>query len=307
MTNPPNNFQALPTRKGIPDFLVIGGMKCASTTLFEDLRLNPNVFVPGKELNVLVDPDADHSTVYAKLFGAAKENQVCGDVSTEYSMLPRHIGVAQRALEVLGDKLKVVYLVRNPVERALSHHLHTFNTHGPTVVSDDVNVEVHKHPDLINFSKYSMQLAPWLERFGKESIKVVRFEDYTSNRSGTISEVCAFLGVAESISELNGQGANRGNDRPVAKGIWTRVLASGWYRNGVRKLMPTTLRNRVRDAILAKPELRKIAPSLQTIEFLIESLQEDADELAKILDWPTPIWDFDKTRTKYNAHSGETL
>jgi hypothetical protein len=135
----------------------------------------------------------------------------------------------------------------------------------------------------------------------------VRFEDYTSNRSGTISEVCEFLGVPESVSELDEEGANRGDTRAVAKGLWIGVLSSSWYRNGVRKLMPTNLRNKMRDAILAKPELRKIAPSLQTIEFLIESLQEDADELAKILDWPTPIWDFDKTRTKYNAHSGETL
>ena len=305
MTHLQKKSPTMHVKRGLPDFLVIGGMKCATTTLYEDLRLNPNFFLPGKELNVLIDPDSDASLNYLDLFGSAKETQIRGDVSTEYSMLPRHPDVAQRAFDVLGDELKIVYLVRNPVERALSHHMHTFNTHGASVIGDDVNVEVRLHEDLINFSKYAFQLGPWVERFGKESIKVIRFEDYTANRSDTISEVCEFLGVMESKKELNEHGANRGDTRAVAKGLWTRVLASGWYRNGVRKLMPSALRNKMRDAVLAKPELRKIPPSIETIEFLIESLKNDADELAKMLDWPVPIWDFEKTRLRYSNSIGK--
>jgi len=290
-------------RTALPDFLVIGGMKCATTTLYEDFRLNPEIFLPGKELNALLNPDCVTESgvkAYSDLFRSAGQSQLRGDVSTEYSMLPRHTNVAERAFEILGESAKIIYLVRNPVERALSHHMHSFNTHGPEVIGDDINREIHSHPNLVDFGKYAMQLRPWIDKFGISSIKVVRFEDYTADRVTVLSEICEFLGVAAVNDSLNKDGANRGDSRPVAKGLWTRVLSSGWYRQGVRKLMPSMIRNRIRDAVLAKPELRKVPPSQETIEFLIKELEKDANQLAEMLNWPTPIWDFDETRLRYS-------
>ena len=103
-----------------PDFLVIGGMKCASTTMHEDLSMHPMIECGKKELNALLKTDlAEIAAIYSGNFRGAETEKLLGDVSADYSTLPTNPGVAERALKVAPD-LKIVYIVRDPVWRALS-------------------------------------------------------------------------------------------------------------------------------------------------------------------------------------------
>ena len=87
----------------LPEFLVIGAMKAGSTTLYEDLRAQPGVFVAEKELDSLSKPDVDRAA-YAALFAAAASGPVAGDVSATYARLPETDRRRRRAGRVLGRR-----------------------------------------------------------------------------------------------------------------------------------------------------------------------------------------------------------
>src|SRR5262245_21769816 len=109
-------------------FLVIGAMKAGTTSLFNDLAQNPAIYIPEKEPAYLTRyniPDA--VAAYRKLFDSARADQIVGEASTGYSMLPRFKGVPERARACLGPDVSILYLVRNPILRTLSHHYHTMS------------------------------------------------------------------------------------------------------------------------------------------------------------------------------------
>ena len=161
----------------LPDFLIIGAMKAGTTTLYGDLMTNSQVFMPDdKEPHCLVREDVLRhrgQRYYAGLFKAARSDQICGEASTGYSKASRFPGVALRAKQVLRHDLKLIYLVREPVARAISHHHNEI--HNPTVPTD-INEAIRVHAPLIEFGMYTMQLKPWLETFGREQLHIVQFE-----------------------------------------------------------------------------------------------------------------------------------
>jgi len=177
----------------VPDFLIIGAMKAGSTTLYADLAAQPSVFMsPVKEPHDLSSPDVlaeGGRKRYARLFAKARPDQICGEASTSYSMLPVFAGVAERARRLLGRDAKIVYIVRNPIERTISQHFHVYSRHG---ADEDINEAVRSDDRLLNFSRYDMQLAAWLKEFDDNAVHLVRFEDFIADRRAAISSLCTF-------------------------------------------------------------------------------------------------------------------
>ena len=79
----------------LPDFLIIGGMKCGSTTLFRDLDTSPAVSFPAhKEPHNLLDDavlSGEGKAKYAGLYKHARPDQRLGDASTGYTKLPTNL------------------------------------------------------------------------------------------------------------------------------------------------------------------------------------------------------------------------
>jgi hypothetical protein len=178
--------------------VVIGGLKCGTTSLHHYLDLHPEVQMSRpKELNFFVAElnwplGADW---YASHF--RRDAPVRGESSPHYTNLPRFDGVAERIGSVLGDP-RVIYMVRDPVERTLSHYLHNvagrYETRSLEAALDD--------PDgaYIQRSMYAMQIEPYLERLGAERIELVTQEELKQRREETMRRLFGFLGVDDSFS-----------------------------------------------------------------------------------------------------------
>ena len=158
----------------LPSFLVIGAMKAGTTTLFQDLVDHPNIFMPSdKELHDLNTNEVlteKGTAAYEKFFANSTSEQRCGEASTGYTKLPDIMGVPKRSLKLLGSDTKLMYLVRNPVGRLLSQYHHHVNVDKLDLQIDEA---IQACPELINYSKYAMQLSPWIEMFSSENIKII--------------------------------------------------------------------------------------------------------------------------------------
>jgi Sulfotransferase domain len=289
-------------RDTVASFLVIGAMKCATTTLYEDLSLNPKIFLAVKELGLLksstVLSEAGRKA-YASHFASAQSGQVCGDISTEYSKSPDFPDVASHARQVLGENTKIIYMVREPVARLLSHHQHMMNARGAEQMGEDINSEIDKRAELINYSRYAMQLKPWMENFDRKNIHVIVFEEYVRNRTLVANAVCDFLGVPCADLQLDTEGANRGESRRVASKLWAAIITSRFYRSGLRGMLPVSVRQIFAKTLLKPAVQRRIPASQATLAKIIDQLAPDSEQLQKIMNAPSPFWDWQAIRNKY--------
>src|SRR5689334_9595383 len=98
----------------LPNVIVIGGLKCGTTSLHHYLNLHPEIEMSRpKELNFFVEelnwdlgPDW-----YAAHFNASAP--VRGETSPHYTARPRYDGVAERMRATLDDA-RLIYMVRDP-------------------------------------------------------------------------------------------------------------------------------------------------------------------------------------------------
>lgn len=180
----------------LPDFLIIGAMKCGTSTLQAQLAAQPGVFmtVP-KEPNFFSDDDvyARGMGWYEGLFEGAAPGDLKGEASTHYTKLPTHPDTLPRLAGAL-DAPRLVYMIRNPIERTVSHYIHEWST---GVMSGDMDAALDQHPELVAYSRYAMQIAPWAEAFGADSIHMVSLEVMQQAPQPTLSAVGRFLGLAE--------------------------------------------------------------------------------------------------------------
>ena len=277
-------------------------MKCATTTLHQDLSSHPEIFCGKKELNALLDDDPAkrYSQNYANPKSAPNDHPVVlGDVSTSYAMLPDNTGIAEKAHSIAGPNLKVIYLVREPISRTLSHHQHMMNDGTKKRMGADVNEAIRKHPSLISYSCYARQLEPWIEAFGLNQIMVVKFEDYVRGRNKTLKDIFEFLAVSKLEVEVDPEGANRGNDRRVAGSLIRKLYHTPLFQRVLQPLSPAFLKATIRRVFLKKSEVRSIAPTAATIDFIHDSVRADVEKLHAILGWEQPAWDFSNVLAKY--------
>jgi hypothetical protein len=183
----------------LPNLIVIGGLKCGTTSLHHYLNLHPQIAMSRpKELNFFVaELNWDLGPEwYASHFDAAAP--VRGESSPHYTNLPRFAGVADRMRSVLGEDARLIYMVRDPIDRMLSHYLHNVGggyEHRPLA-------DALTDPDsaYISRSRYAMQLEPFLREFGRERIAIVSREELKDDRAGTMRRMFDVCGIDPSFS-----------------------------------------------------------------------------------------------------------
>ncbi|MGH0032169.1 MAG: sulfotransferase family protein [Myxococcota bacterium] len=177
---------------GLPDFVVIGAMKCGTSSLHEQLALRSGVHMSTpKEPNFFSD-DANHALGldhYRRCFDGAREEQIVGESSTHYTKLPTHPRSVERLAEVLPDA-RFVYVVRHPIDRIVSQYVHEWSQRE---VSGSLEEAVTRHERFVAYSQYARQLEPWIARFGRERILLVGFERMLAEPDAELARVCAFL------------------------------------------------------------------------------------------------------------------
>jgi Sulfotransferase domain len=186
----------------LPNVIVIGAAKCGTTSLHTYLDLHPDISMSReKELNFFVEEKNWHRGVawYREQFRAAA---IRGESSPAYSAFPLYRGVAERMRLTVPDA-RILYVVRDPVERIVSHYLHrTLNW--PDMGSLDCSLASAKLREwFLAPSRYWSQLQCYLAEFPPDAIRVVDTDDLETRRGETLASIFRFLGVDASFQALD--------------------------------------------------------------------------------------------------------
>jgi hypothetical protein len=178
----------------LPNLIIIGGLKCGTTSLHHYLNLHPEIAMSRpKELNFFVselnwplgrDWYAGHFDPSAR---------IRGESSPHYTNRPIFNGVPGRMRELLGSDVRLVYVVRDPIDRMLSHYLH--NVGGGYEDRSLADALSDPESSYVARSRYFFQVEPYLEEFGADRVQIVGREELKADRPGTMRRTFEFLGV----------------------------------------------------------------------------------------------------------------
>ncbi len=164
-------------RGALPDFLLIGAMKCGTTSLYHYLRDHPQIFMPSIKAPEFFAEEGNWGRGigwYRRQFeGAAPGVVAIGEASNVYTKYPRYRGVPARIADHI-PYARLVYVVRDPIDRIRSHY-QTRLTEGTERAP--IGRAVRENPIYLDYSRYAMQLDRYLDHFPREQLLVITAED----------------------------------------------------------------------------------------------------------------------------------
>lgn len=292
----------------LPSFLVIGAMKAGTSSLHRYLAAHPQVFMSTpKELNFFV---AERNWTrgldwYRSHFVNAPADAVAGESSPSYSMYPLFDGVPQRIAEVLPGA-RLVYVLRDPIERIRSHYLatHYLQRRNPDYADDPIQREhlpieraVVERDIYVQTSSYALQIERYLEHFPRDRILAVTTGALKARRADVLKRVFRFLGVDPepglAASEVTEREHNRTAGKRALRPTVHAASSSAAYRT-LAAVLPQGLKQAVRERLLKtdvdvrraelSPALRaalqeRLRPDLQRLRALIGEEQIEGWEL----------------------------
>jgi hypothetical protein len=271
----------------LPTFLIIGAMKGGTTSLHGYLRQHREVFMPErKELNFFldeyagppIDPPEDRNwsrgiTWYEQQFAGAEGELAVGEASPNYSRYPTYPGVAERIAAVVPN-VKLIYLVRNPIDRVFSHYLHDL-ANGRE--QRPLHIAVRRDDRYLAPSRYATQLEHYFRVFSPGQVLLLKADDLLARRAETVRRVLEFIGVNGNVHLHLDFEAHRSSEKLER----TRALTFA-RQSRYRRFVPRPIRRRLRQLLANPLDTSKIEVDGETREFLVAQFAPGVRRLSEL-------------------------
>jgi len=244
----------------LPDFIIIGAMKSATSTLHNQLGAQSGVFMSTpKEPNFFSDDEVYSQGLgwYSGLFSDANGSDICGESSTHYTKLPDYPDTIQR-LKAAISQPKLIYVMRHPVDRLISHYMHQWSE---GVISCDINQAIDRYPELINYSCYGMQITPYLEEFGHKAVLPIFFDDLKNNKDKALNRVGEFISCTQPLTWIDDLAQDNQSSQRIRRFYGYELLVNSRPMAWLRKnLIPQAVRNRIKKRLTMeqRPEVSDV-------------------------------------------------
>lgn len=187
----------------LPNLVIIGAMKCGTTSLHRYLKLHPQIYMaPAKELDFFIQKRPFYQrglSWYESNFNSAqaKGKAIVGEASPNYTKCHAFPDVPKCMHEVIPNA-KLIYILRDPIKRAVSHYLHQYIArHEHREINQAFKDFENNH--YVKSSQYGLQLEQFLPYYSIGNILVLTLEELSSNRMAVLERVFKFLDVDSSF------------------------------------------------------------------------------------------------------------
>jgi hypothetical protein len=220
--------EARRTTKRLPQFFIVGHAKCGTTAMYRMLRTHPQLYLAyPKETHFLARDPSERAgapggrgkarqirtlEAYLSLFEDAQPEQSAGEASTSYLRTPE----AARRIAALNPEARIIAVLREPASLLRSLHLQLLKTglEREPELAAALALEPERRagrslpPDrfwskALLYSEhvsYTEQLRRFHERFGRERVLVLIYDDFRRDNQRVIRQVFRFLAVDDSVS-----------------------------------------------------------------------------------------------------------
>lgn len=293
------------------DFVIVGTFKSATSSIAFDLQGHSQISLcsPKDPYYFLADychtlkspvgflEDHHNACVYGDAEFEASFPKPCGEDIISGEATPLYLYRHENCIENIktnNPDMKIVIILRNPVERAYSNIMHNLKDQYETKdlmelignFEESETEELHPFFHYVKAGFYSDQVKAFMENF--KNTKVITYDDYVNNHHATLEELYSFLGVPyeapqEGIVQLNKTGVPRNRllhkfilEENLLKRILRPIYRLIFRDARKRKTIAETVKNRniekpelPREFVLAlnkiyEPDLQKLSDFLDT-------------------------------------------
>lgn len=214
----------------LPNFMIIGAARCATTSLHHYLNLHPDISMSAeKELYFFMREgnwDKGLEWYKSQFTGHAK---IYGEATPRYTAYPVYSGVPERIHSIVPDA-KLIYIMRDPMQRTLSHYtLHHANGNEKRSFKDAAT-DMDQCWYVVS-SRYHFQIKQYLTYFPLSNILLLTAEELQSQPRQTMKTIFRHLGVDDSFYSPDFAIAlNRTDDHRHKNrfGLWLNRLNDLW-------------------------------------------------------------------------------
>ncbi len=282
------------TQKREPTFLYIGVARAGSGWLFECLREHPDIFAPAaKDINYFNYYHHKGPDWYRSYFKKVAQENAVGEVSHDYYLFRE---TAER-IHAMTPRVKLICCLREPVDKMLSGLRFSRRFHGGKAAPETFLTEFGKEPgerdlafDLdsnlnIFTLRYYEKLKPFYDRFPRENILVLFYDELKADPGAFIRRVYDFVGVDPGFipGSLHRKINSASRARIPAVGFLAYFGAQVFRRMGLAHILGSIKKNRFFRALLytRKGEMASLDP--ESISRIREYCARDHERLVELI------------------------
>ena len=308
----------------LPNFFVVGAAKSGTTSLYEYLKLHPQVYMApikethhfstdidntkfrpnyarslNKDLSKFLEGDMKegifHAFVkdwndYVQLYKNVNHEKAIGEITNSY--LYSH--EAAKNIITKFPEAKVMMMLRNPVDRAFSHYLMDLRIGYETEdFMTALKKDMSRNPKgwgisnlYVEIGMYYEQVKRYIEIFPESQRRIYIFDDFIKDPEAMMKDIFRFLGVSEETSIDFGKKYNP-SFIPKNK-IIGRLNTMKRVKDWLKGVLPKSVKSKFKKTFYTDKDLPKIKPEER--KFLNEIFKDDVSRLSQLLNRDLTGW-----------------
>ena len=184
-------------------FLTVGAQKSGTTTYHKILKSQKEIFMATpKEIHFFTLNHSKGENWYHNYFKNQRQDQIGGEITPFYLF---HKEAAKRIYEY-NSEMKIIILLRNPIERTISHYFHAKKRGFEHLelqealeienkrLAENEPYSYQKH-SYLSRSLYIEQISRYEKLFRPENILIMKSEDFFEKPAKSIELTRDFLGL----------------------------------------------------------------------------------------------------------------
>ena len=271
------------------DAMIIGAMKCGTTTLADQLKAHPEVAFCRRKEPEFFSKNTDWRKGldgYHALFDGVP-GRVRMEASTGLTFYPFFNRGIWKDLYEYNPDLRFIYLVRDPIDRVISHYMHIRERGFTDLPIDEALRTIGL---MLNVTRYHAQVSPYIETFGRDQVLILLFEDLVKDRERTLGKVASHLGIDPTLFPPQQRHSNRsvGGRKHLH-----RFDAPPFWAKAIMKLAPARFKDLIWQRIAYDPSRSfSSRPELASEwrEAVVRMLRSDIEALERLLDRDLSAW-----------------
>ncbi len=296
--------------KKLPNFLIVGAAKSGTTSLYYYLKEHPEIciskniketfFFTGKDFKDVNKESCNYGRYavtslerYKLLFNHCANKKVRGEVCVAYLFFYKES--IQNIKKILSDKVKIIIVLRNPIDRAFSNYLHHVRD-GCEKETFEKALSLEKERKrkkwwwgyyLIEAGMYYDQVKAYLENFSE--VKIYLYDDLKKDPLSLVQDIYRFLEVNDSFTPKSLGIKYNVSGIPKNRFFYEIIFKSNPIKSVITPFIPRNLREKI-IAIASQKLLKKPQMKPETREYLKELYQEDVLKLQGLIKRDLTHW-----------------